>query len=180
MTQTRALTVLPLSRHCPSERPTTEQATVELPVQDARHPSTLLASRVFLSRSNGAMIGPSIRAARSNHSTRECSFKPPPPLRGSPNFLRCLSESQDSTQAAFQRLLTRALPSAIEPRLELADAHGVLGLGLLYADGEAGGRAEHDLREPAPAELGERQHGRFEHRRGGDFDRVFETLRIDE
>ena len=45
---------------------------------------------------------------------------------------------QHFAQSAFQHLLIRAFPSAIEPALELADAHRVLGLGLLDADGQAG------------------------------------------
>jgi len=51
--------------------------------------------------------------------------------------------------------------SAIEPALKLADAHRVLGLGLLDADSQAGCWAEEHVRESAAPELGEREHSCF-------------------
>jgi hypothetical protein len=53
-----------------------------------------------------------------------------PPLKG----LRHSS----SRKTFFQHLLIRALPAAVEPGLEFADADRVLGLGLLDAGGQAG------------------------------------------
>ena len=54
-------------------------------------------------------------------------------------------ESQHFAQSAFQHLLIRALAAAVEPGPELADTDGILGLGLLDADGQAG-RPEPGLR----------------------------------
>jgi len=74
----------------------------------------------------------------------------------------------------------RALADAIEPGLELADAQRVFGLGLLDADGQARGRPERGIREPAPAELREREHRRLEDRCCGDLDGVLQAFGIGE
>jgi hypothetical protein len=50
-------------------------------------------------------------------------------------------------------MLIRAFAAAIEPALELADADGVLGLGLFDADGQAGCGAERGVHEAAAPEF---------------------------
>jgi hypothetical protein len=49
---------------------------------------------------------------------------------------------------------------------------------LTDADGQPARGAERGVRESAPAELGERHHGRFVDQRGGDFDSAFEPFGI--
>jgi hypothetical protein len=59
-------------------------------------------------------------------------------------------------QPRLRDLLIRALAAAVEPALELADTHRVLGLRLLDADGRPRCWAEGRVRESASAELGAR------------------------
>ena len=64
-------------------------------------------------------------------------------------------ESEHFAQTAFHHLLIRALTAAIEPRLELADADGVLGRGLLDADAQSGCGAKEHARESEASILAE-------------------------
>ena len=77
-------------------------------------------------------------------------------------------------------MFIRALASAIKPRLKLTDADGVLSLQLLDANRQASCRPEFGVGESAAPEFCEREYGRFEQRRRGYFDGVFQSFRIGE